>query len=102
MIEQERKFIELLREEYSLVAILRPDNSYKVYVIDDFKPYNPSNHQFFHEIQGKDVTSIVKDFAVVAAANMAIIKSVDTRISELRSEKTAYSHQYLFEWYRRV
>ena len=102
MNEQERKFIELLREEYSIVVILRPNNTYRIYVVEDFKPYNPSNHQFLHEIQGKDVTTIIKDFGVVASTNMAIIKSIDTKISELKSEKTSYSHQYLFEWFRRV
>lgn len=102
MHEQERKFIELIRENYSVVAILKPNNEYRVYVVDDFKPYNPSNHQFFHEIYGKDVTEIIKDFGVAASSSMAVVKNIDTRISELRSEKIAYSHQYLFEWFRRV
>lgn len=101
MTLQEKTFIEFLRDAYSIVVIYNPFGGYSIFVIEDFKPYNPSNHQHFTEIYGRDVTEIVKDFGVVASANMQVIRSIETRISELPLIKNTYSNHYQYEWFRR-
>jgi len=101
MNEQERAFVEVLRKDFSVVIIFNPQGGYSIFVIEDFRPYNPSNHQYYTELLGKDVTFMVKDYGVVLSDNMKVIKSIDTRISELPLVKNAYSSHYQYEWLRR-
>ena len=101
MTDQEKSFLEVLRQEYSIVVIYNPLGGYSIFVIDDFKPYNPSNHQHSTEVYGREITNIIKDFGVVASVNMQMIKSIETRISEISLIKNTYSNHYQYEWLRR-
>ena len=101
MTNQEREFVEVLRQNFSIVIIYNPQGGHSIFVIDDFKPYNPSNHQYYTEVLGRDVTDMVKDFGVVASVNMQVVRSIETRISEINLVKNSYSSHYQYEWLRR-
>lgn len=103
MKKQQRKFIDLIRENFSVVVIYTPDREeFLVYVIDDFSPYNPSNHQYESEVLGKDITDIVSDYGVVSSDQMSVIKNLETRILEIPQERVSFSNHYQYEWLRAI
>lgn len=103
MKKNQRKFIDLIRKAFSVVIIYSSNREeFLVYVVDEFNPYNPSNHQYEIEILGKDITDIVSDYGVVSSDQMSVIKNLETRILEIPQERVSFSNHYQYEWLRAI
>jgi len=71
------------------------------FVVEDFRPYNPGQHQHSSDIKGKDVSKIMKDYGVFGSADYSNrIQELDTKIQQLPSVQISFSGQFKYIWFK--
>jgi len=88
-----------LQQGMSLVKVMGEDGVEFTFIPDDFRPYNPTQHQHSTDIKGKDVTQLLANYAVSGSIDYnQKLKTIQTKLEEIPSRTYIFSREFKYIW----